>query len=192
MPYPKKIAEADILSHALAIVRQGGVPALSMRTLAGQLGVRASSLYRHFPGRDSLEGALSESAAKILGERMREVSQGKKPAGAFRAIGIEYVRFASGERALFELLLAGAYQSGKGSQGKRLWNFILETVSAVTLIPDDTAAAVAVWSFLHGFAILERSGKFGASGPQGAFDAGIEALREGLADSKRRRKPARP
>jgi len=42
--------------------------------------------------------------------------------------------------------------------------------------PDDTAAAVATWSFLHGYATLEHSGAFGASGPKGGLERGVEAF----------------
>ena len=180
MPFPQKISEDDILARAVEIVKEGGMEALSMRTLADKLGVRASSLYRHFSSRAEMEGAISESAAKVLEERMRGAAKGRKPAEACRAIALEYVRFATDEPALFELLLAPAARSDAKSNGKNLWNFILQTVAAQTRIPDDTTAAVAVWSFVHGYAILQRSGKFGVSGPKGAFDAGIDALTKGL------------
>ena len=42
--------------------------------------------------------------------------------------------------------------------------------------PDDTAAALATWSFLHGYAVLEHSGAFGASGPKGALERGLTAF----------------
>jgi AcrR family transcriptional regulator len=191
MPFPKKIAEAGILSGALELVRRGGIQALSMRTLAAKLGVQASSLYRHFPNRSGLEGALSGLAANQLEQQMRKRSAGKAPAEACRAVGREYVDFAKAEPALFELLMAAPYDSSAGSPGKDLWNFILETVAAVTKIPDDTEAAVVLWSFLHGFAMLEKTGRFGASGPRAALDTGINAILQGLTDSKRQVKRPR-
>jgi hypothetical protein len=41
---------------------------------------------------------------------------------------------------------------------------MLEAASGVSGQPDDTAAAFATWSFLHGYATLEHAGAFGASG----------------------------
>jgi hypothetical protein len=58
---------------------------------------------------------------------------------------------------------------------KALWNAILAHVGAITN-RDATPEAVALWSFLHGYATLERNGAFGASGPKGALEIGLEAL----------------
>jgi len=52
----------------------------------------------------------------------------------------------------------------------------LEAASGVSGKPDDTAAAVATWSFLHGYVTLEHSGAFGASGPKGGLERGLEAF----------------
>jgi hypothetical protein len=51
-------------------------------------------------------------------------------------------------------------------------------VGGLTGDPDDTAAAVAFWAFLYGYVESERSGLFGASGPKGGFEVGLEALIE--------------
>ena len=59
---------------------------------------------------------------------------------------------------------------------KAVWNLLLEVVTAISGHPDDTAAAVATWSFLHGYATLEHSGAFGPSGPQGGLERGVEAF----------------
>ncbi len=177
MPFPKKIQNDAILAEALELIRDGGLEALSMRELAATLGVQASSLYRHFPNREAIEAALATKAATELETRMRNAAYSRTPADAFRCVAWEYLRFAREDPALFELL-AGPYETG--AAGKALRNLILEIIGAVTGNPDDTSAAVALWSFLHGFAILEGSGLFGASGPQEGYLAGIEALLRGF------------
>jgi AcrR family transcriptional regulator len=181
MPYPKRVNTETVVERALELVRQGGPQALSMRVLAASLEVQASSLYRYFPNRQALEGALSERAASHLEDRMRRVAGNRDAAEAFRAIAKEYLRFAREEHALFELLLAPHDQSEPRPAGKSLWNFLLEIVGAITGRRDDTSSAVVVWAFLHGFAVLERSGNFGASGPRRGFTAGVDALLKGLA-----------
>ena len=62
---------------------------------------------------------------------------------------------------------------------------MLARVREVTSREDDTAAAVAFWSFLHGFVSLERSGLFGLSGAQGGLEVGLEALLIGLPNVER-------
>lgn len=49
----------QIVREALAIVDESGLEALSMRMLAGRLGVEAMALYHHFPSKDALLTAIS-------------------------------------------------------------------------------------------------------------------------------------
>jgi len=176
MPFPKRIDSAAVVDQALELVREGGPGALSMRALAGALKVQASSLYRYFSSREALESALAERAATALEARLRAACRAKAAPDAFRSAAREYVRFARQDPALYNFLFKPT------SVGKSLWNFILELVEPVSGKRNDTASAVALWSFLHGFAALERTGAFGASGPRGGLEAGIEALLQGLGE----------
>ncbi len=164
----------------MSLIRKGGREALSMRTVAAALDVQASSLYRHVPNREALEGLLAERTAALLEERIRKVSHGKGPAEAFRATAHEYVRFARTQPELFDFLQAAPVENQSRPGGKSLWNLLLEIVGRVSGKADDTAATVAVWSFVHGFAVLEKSGAFGHSGPKQGLDAGVEGLLKGL------------
>lgn len=49
----------QIAREALAVVDEGGLEALSMRVLAGRLGVEAMALYHHFSSKDALLTAVS-------------------------------------------------------------------------------------------------------------------------------------
>lgn len=180
MPFPRKVAEGAILAQALRLVRGGGLGALSMRELAGALGVRASSLYRHYQNRDALVAALSAHAAGELELRMERSASGRPPADALRAIGWEYLRFAREEPDLFGLLVGPGEETGSET-GQRIWIRILETVSAHSGKPFDSAGAIAFWSFLHGFAMLEQSGQIGRSWAQQGYLTGVESLIEGTA-----------
>lgn len=183
MPFPPKINPDRIVEQALALLAVKGWPAVSMRDLAAELGVRASSLYRHFPDRDALEAALADQVAAVLRERMDAAAEGKQGAGALRAAAEAYVRLAREDWPLFALLVGNPDAAARGGgNAKRLWSTLLHIVGQVTGNPDDTAAAVAVWSFLHGFVMLEKAGQFGPSGPRGGFEVGITALIHGLSD----------
>ncbi|MFN9262728.1 MAG: TetR family transcriptional regulator [Acidobacteriota bacterium] len=70
MAYPLRLDAAAIAAAARELVRAGGRQALSLRPLAASLGVRAPSLYRYYPDRESLEGAVAELAAAELADRM--------------------------------------------------------------------------------------------------------------------------
>lgn len=181
MPYPAKLSPEAILDAALQLLESGDPEALSMRSLAGKLGVRPSSLYGHYADRDALESAMAEAGARRLGEAITQASAGRAPAAALRATAYAYLGFARNHPALYGLLLAPqATEPARPGAGKDLWNLVLGLVGTVTGIEDDTAGAVAFWAYLHGYVALERSGLFGLSGPRGGFERGLEALTEGL------------
>ena len=58
---------ADIVAAARRILEEEGVEALTMRRLAGAVGMRAPSLYKYFPTKRAVEAALIEEAMVELG-----------------------------------------------------------------------------------------------------------------------------
>lgn len=60
MPRPKSLSLADIASAALALVDREGLPHLSMRTVADELGMSPMALYRYVADRDHLERLIVE------------------------------------------------------------------------------------------------------------------------------------
>ena len=81
------LSRTDILSAALSLLDENGGQGLTMRTLAGWLGVTPMSLYRHVGGRGELLCALSEMVyAEVL-----ECSQtDEHPEAQVRALLIGY------------------------------------------------------------------------------------------------------
>jgi len=60
---PATIGAAAIVSAACEIADEQGLAAVSMRAVAGRLGVAAMSLYRHIPDKEQLLAAMVEQAA---------------------------------------------------------------------------------------------------------------------------------
>jgi AcrR family transcriptional regulator len=185
MPYPAKTTSEEILNVARVLLEQTSGEALSMRNLAKRLNMKAPSLYRYFASKETLEVALVGLGAKELQVRLEEAAQTPTLKQAFLAIARAYLLFAKHNPALYSLMMtkAGPASPDAGA-GKDLWNFVLSLMSQVTKKPDDTPAAVAFWSFLHGFSVLESSGMFGASGPKGGLEVGLEAFLKGLPKSR--------
>lgn len=194
MAYPKLLSSADILKAAVEMVEHGGVDGLSLRALASALGVKAPSLYRYFPQKEALEGAVAEEVWNVMLSELQAVSTAADPASKFRGTAEAYLRFARRRFPLYMFLLQHGPLKTYGSKAsKAVWNLLLDAVSGVSEQPDDTAGAVAVWSFLHGYATLEHAGAFGASGPKGGWEFGLEAFLSGfrncLRSSRRVRRP---
>ncbi|GJG86806.1 TetR family transcriptional regulator [Gemmatimonadetes bacterium T265] len=189
MVYPAKLSRGAVVDAALALVEREGRPALGMRAVAGALGVRPASLYKHVGDLAGLEALVAECAAAGLAAEIDAAlarvpaERSGDPAAALRATADVYVRFARGRPALYALLADAAVQARPGEERKALWNRLLAVVGALTGDADDTGGAVAVWAFLHGFVALGAAGLYGASGPRDGFARGVAALAAGLPDS---------
>jgi AcrR family transcriptional regulator len=181
MPYPSKTNAEEILKVALELL-ETDVSSLSMRNLATRLNMKAPSLYRHFSDKETLELALIAEGAKAMKTELEKVSRGLKANQAVTEVAKAYLKFAKQRPALYTLMMS-KLTSPEGA-GKDLWNFVLELLSQITKRKNDTPAAVAFWSFLHGFSVLENSGMFGASGPRGGLEVGLEAFLNGLPKKK--------
>ena len=177
MPYPAKISTAEVRETALRLLEVQGIEAVSMRSLAEVLGVRASSLYRHIAHREALLTLLSEDAASQLREALVAAAASRQAGRpALEAVALPFVTFARTRPHLYALLHTPRPPEVGAGEGRRLWQFILAQVSLASGQPDDTAGTVALWAFLHGFAQLERSGLYGLSGPGAGFERGLAAL----------------
>lgn len=181
MPYPTKLTPDKIVATALELLEAGGLDALSMRPLAHALGVRPSSLYRYYPDREALLAALEARASRDLHTAIRDAARDRTAAAALEGAAHAYLAYAREHPHLYALLLRPRPPAAaEPGPGKDLWNGVLARVGAVTGEPDATAATVAFWAYLHGFAVLERSGQFGLSGPRGGFERGLSALISGF------------
>lgn len=177
MAYPKLLLPSEILRTAVYLVEHGDADGLSLRAVASTLGVKAPSLYRYFPHKEALEVAVAEEIFNLMLREFRAMSESADPETRFRGLTDAYLRFARERFPLYSFVVQSRLPERYGSKaGKAVWNLLLEAASGVSGKPDDTAAAVATWSFLHGYATLEHAGAFGASGPKGGLERGMEAF----------------
>lgn len=176
MAYNKLLTPADILNTALRMVESSDAGGLSLRAVASALGVKAPSLYRYFPDKEALEMAVTEEAITAMLAELQSAAGIPDPEGRFRATAGAYLRFAKERFALYTFLMQRIPQANGFAESLALWTLLLEAVGVVSSQRDDTAAAVAMWSFLHGYAMLGHSGAFGGSGPKGGLERGLTAF----------------
>ena len=170
------LSSVEILKTAVHLLEQSGIHGLSLRAVASALGVKAPSLYRYFPDKEALELAVAEEILNRMLIEFRAVPASNRPDVKFRKIAMVYLSFAREHFSLYAFVVQDRPERYASAAGKAVWNILLDAVSSVSGHPDDTDAAVALWSFLHGFATLEHSGAFGASGPKGGLERGLEAF----------------
>jgi AcrR family transcriptional regulator len=105
-PYHHGNLRAALLAEAERAVRDQGIDQLSLRDLARQAGVSHAAPRRHFADRQALLDALAEAGYLRLGDELRAAIEG---AGddyetQLRAAATAYVRFATQDAALLELM----------------------------------------------------------------------------------------
>ncbi|GAA4726517.1 TetR/AcrR family transcriptional regulator C-terminal domain-containing protein [Nocardioides endophyticus] len=68
---------ADVVDRALTVLDTYGLADLTMRRLAGELGVQPSALYHHFPNKQSLLAAVAD---ELLARGRRHATSSQRPA----------------------------------------------------------------------------------------------------------------
>jgi AcrR family transcriptional regulator len=108
---------AALLEQAERTVRERGVSHLSLRELAREVGVSHAAPRRHFPDRQALLDALAQAGFARLGAALRAASDGT--GGDFptrlQATATAYIRFATANPALLELMFAGKHPDQSGA-----------------------------------------------------------------------------
>jgi|HubBroStandDraft_5_1064220.scaffolds.fasta_scaffold259305_2 AcrR family transcriptional regulator len=125
---------AEILAVASAHVAREGAAALSLRSIARDLGMAPSALYRYFDGRDALLSALILDAYEALAtEAERAADEAEAGAGAPGEGSGEAERWLSVPRALRRWALEHPHQ----------WGLIFGTPVPGYQAPEDTVEPYA-------------------------------------------------
>ena len=83
-----------ILDAALAIIREDGPAALSMRSLADRIDYSAAGLYEYFGGKDAIIAEVCLQGHARLASHMRPADASLPVVDYLYEIGIGYIRFA--------------------------------------------------------------------------------------------------
>jgi AcrR family transcriptional regulator len=170
-PYHHGNLRAALLAQAERTLRESGLEGLSLRELARQTGVSHAAPRRHFADRQALLDALAESGFARLGEQLRAAagSSGEDYEPRLRATGNAYVRFASEDAALLELMFAGKQHEQAGAlheASDRAFSAILELIeegqASGLLEPGDRdRIGLLLFATMQGIAALVTAGIVG-------------------------------
>jgi AcrR family transcriptional regulator len=116
-PYHHGNLRMALLAQAALTVREHGAGALSLRELAREVGVSHGAPRRHFPDRQALLDALAEVGFARLGAELQSAvdGAGEDFQARLRATAAAYVRFATRDAALLELMFAGKHREPSGA-----------------------------------------------------------------------------
>lgn len=159
----------QIVQAARALLEQGGASAVTMRAVADRLGIRAPSLYKHFPDKEALEMAVISTGFAEQAEAFAALEGAEDPltalVRAYRAWALEHPH-------LYRLMTARPFRRDLvGENDQRAVALMLKVFGG------DQDRARAVWAFAHGMVSLELADRFPGADLSAAWDVGLAALR---------------
>jgi AcrR family transcriptional regulator len=157
-----------LLVQAEHTVREHGVDQLSLRELARQVGVSHGAPRRHFPDRQALLDALAEDGFERLGAELQDAvaGAGEDFEARLRATAAAYVRFATGDAALLELMFAGKHREQSGAlqdAAERAFSIMLEVIEqgqadGILEPGDPERVGLVLFATIQGIATLVTGG----------------------------------
>ena len=173
--YHRKDLKRTLMRAVRAELREYGAAMASLRRIAARAGVSHAAPYRHFKSKDGLLAALCWEGQADFTSRLRKAREGGTSAAdrLFR-LGTAYLEFAKSEPEVFQLMFSETGHRAMGSNSPEdiessfadydsfavLENAVKECQSEGILDPGENSGALAmmIWSFVHGFAFIQREG----------------------------------
>ena len=171
-----------LIEGALAILRNEGLEALTLRGVARHAGVSQAAPYRHFADRRALVAAVAEEGFRRLQATMLERMQNAQGRNSLKLVAKAYVEFGLANPAEYRVMfgpevaitddLPTLRETGRGVLG-----FVAEGIrqaqGAGLVGPGDPwLMAVATWATLHGLVTLTLDGQTAGVAP--SVDALVE------------------
>ena len=191
MAYPSKTNPAAIKAAALGLLEREGEAALTLRRVAGVLGVVPNALYRYYATRDVMVAAVADQVARRLLAAVDKALDRPGQDGPhrdkdrIRTLMEVYAAFAGDHPALYATLMANRPAADARLPHPLgydlLWLRVIEVLEPLTGRADAPAAAVTLWSLLHGMWALDRADLLGNQTPKDAGGFAINAVLKGLA-----------
>ncbi|MEU1902053.1 TetR/AcrR family transcriptional regulator [Nocardiopsis dassonvillei] len=160
---------AAVLEKAAEVIAREGPYSFSLRSLALELGVSHTAPRHHFGSREGVLNALATEGFRELAARLRA---NRESGGGFLEAGVEYVRFATGHPAHFDVMFTPSLLSDDDAELNAARTAAFDELRAGVEslaeegreVEDAAAAMVAGWSVVHGIATLSLTGNLEGSG----------------------------
>ncbi len=164
MPPRRHIDRQRVLDVSIALADEHGFEAVTLASVAAELGIRIPSLYNHISGLPGLRQEMRLWGLQQLGDTLRRAAVGKAGDDAVVNVAQAYRAFALAHPGIYsatvrapapeELDLAAASQE--------VLDVVLTVMAAYALSAEDSLHVIrALRSLLHGFVELEIGGGFG-------------------------------
>jgi AcrR family transcriptional regulator len=174
MPTPEKTSFDGIVAAGRDLLEAGGQQGLTMQGVAGRVGVRAPSLYKHVDNRAALLAAVAEATVEDLTARLATTD------GSLEELARCYRRFAGDHPEGFRLMLSThASPRSLARAAAPLLDASRELVGERDAL--DAARLLTAW--VTGFIEMELGDAFRLGGDvERAFAYGLRGIRRALTD----------
>ena len=165
----------------MAILERDGLPALTVRKLAAQVGTSTMAVYTHFGSMNGVVEAVADEAFARFGRALADVPHTDDPVADFFVMGAAYRAFAMANPQHYQLmfgisvptslansrrdLTVTGHASARDESFQTLCTAVRRMIDAGRIRKDDeVAVAGRIWSICHGAVTLEMAGFFGDEG----------------------------
>ena len=153
-----------VAAAATLIARTGSDQAVTLRSVAREVGISAPSIYGHFSDRDAIvEAVVSESLEQLHLAVADAVAAHSDPVEGLYAGCSAYVEFGITDPARYRVLFGWSRPKGQSPQsdtrGLAAFNTLVTNLDACVAAGRSTSAdtfvdAVSIWTSLHGQVML--------------------------------------
>ena len=160
----RRVDQALVVQTAIELADANGFDAVTLASVAEQLGIRIPSLYNHVSGLPGLRYLMNVWAVRELGDGLRRAAVGKAGADAILSMADAYRAFAHAHPGLYRLTIRAAApdEPELAAAGQEILDILLAVMRPYGLGNDEMLHTVrGLRSVLHGFVDLEVSGGFG-------------------------------
>ena len=175
---------------AIGVIDESGFEALSLSTVAEELGVGPSALYTHVDGLAGLHHVAAVESTRRLVSEVRDAAIGTGGDAAIHAVATAYRGFATGHPGRFTATLRVAAPTGPLVEADAELDTVFLLLGRARGLQGEAAdqAARNVRRAIHGFVVLEHTTGHRRSA-DGDFAALIDALCAMLATQTQRERP---
>jgi AcrR family transcriptional regulator len=177
-----------VVDVAARIADAEGIEAVTLARVAGDLGVRAPSLYNHIDGRADLLRAIAVVAVRELTAALREAAVGRSSADALVAAARAYRGYARAHPGRYAATVAAPTRGDEAHRAAatEAVDVLLAIMRGWDLEGDDAIHAVRAFrSAVHGFVAIEAADGFGmAVDVDASFDRLVATLAGGLGEPR--------
>lgn len=155
MPPKFKFTEDEVIHAAMEITREGGMSALTARSLAAELGCSVKPIFGLFKNMKQVQQAVLSAAMALYHSYLQEdMAKGQYP--PYKASGMAYIRFAKEEKELFKLLFMRDRTHEKIEDGKEEIKPLLSLIQKNLGLCEEDAYRfhLEMWIFVHGIATM--------------------------------------